>query len=78
MNNLKSFLHLQHTRHQLSLDIAGLRGLVMDSVNYSGDYFAYLFIPANETTLYHKRMPIADRYHLRRPTVETNYKVEPC
>jgi hypothetical protein len=34
----QSFLHLQHTRHQLSLDGAGLHGLDVGSVNYSSDY----------------------------------------
>jgi hypothetical protein len=56
----ESSLHLQHTRHQISLDGAGLRGLDMDSVNFSSDYFAYLCIPASETTLHQKRMPNAD------------------
>jgi hypothetical protein len=48
------FLHLQHTRHQLSLEGAGLRGLDVDSANSSSDYFAYLCIPASETTLHQK------------------------
>jgi hypothetical protein len=38
----QSFLHLQHTRHQLSLDGAGLLVLDVDSVNSSSDYFANL------------------------------------
>jgi hypothetical protein len=53
-------LALQHTRHQLSLDGAGLCGLDVDSVNSSRDYFVYLCIPANETTLHQKRMSIVD------------------
>jgi hypothetical protein len=53
-------LALKLTRQQLSLDGAGLRGLDVDSLNTSSDYFAYLCIPANETTLHQKEMPIAD------------------
>jgi hypothetical protein len=55
------FLHLQHTRHQLSLDGAGLPGLDVDSVNSNSDYFVYLCIPASETMLHQRRMSIADR-----------------
>jgi hypothetical protein len=47
-------LDLQQTRHQLSLDGAELRGLDVDSVNSSRDYFAYLCIPASENTLQQK------------------------
>jgi hypothetical protein len=47
-------LHLQHNRHQLSLDGAGLNGLDVDSVNSSSDYFAYLCILPNNTTLHQK------------------------
>jgi hypothetical protein len=47
-------LHLQHTKHQLSLDDARLRELDVDSVKSSSDYFAYLFIPGSETT-FHKK-----------------------
>jgi hypothetical protein len=54
-------LALKHTRHQLSLDGAGLHGLDVDSVNSSSDYFAYLYIPASETMLHQRRMSIADR-----------------
>jgi hypothetical protein len=57
---------------------AGLHGLDVDSVNSSIDYFAYLYIPASETTLHQKRMSIAYRSHLRRQTVETNCKNESC
>jgi hypothetical protein len=49
-----SFLHLQHTRYQLSLEGAGLCGLGVDSVNSSSTYFAYFCIPESETTLHHK------------------------
>jgi hypothetical protein len=49
-------LHLQNTRHQLLLDGAGLRGLDVDSVTSSSDYFAYLYIPASETMLHQKRI----------------------
>jgi hypothetical protein len=52
-------LALKHTRHQLTLDGAGLRGLDVDSVNSSSDYFEYLCIPGSETTLHQKRMSIA-------------------
>jgi hypothetical protein len=62
----KFFLHLQHTGHQLSLDGEGLSWLDVDSVNSGIDYFAYLCVPASETTLYQKRISIADRSHLRR------------
>jgi hypothetical protein len=71
-------LHLQHTRHQLSLDGTGLCGLDVNSVNSSGDYFAYLCIPASETTLHQKRMSIADCSHLQQQTEETNCKNELC
>jgi hypothetical protein len=73
----ESFLHLQHTRPQLSLDGAGLRGLDAGSVNSSSDYYAYLYIPASKTTHRQKRMPIADRSHRRRKTVETSCKKNP-
>jgi hypothetical protein len=49
-------LALKDTRHQLSLDEAGLRGLDVDSMNPSSDYFAYLCIPASETALHQKRI----------------------
>jgi hypothetical protein len=73
-----SFFHLQHTGHQLSVDGAGLRVLEVDSVNSSSDYFAYLCIPASETTLHQKRIPIVGRSHFQRQTVETNCRNEPC
>jgi hypothetical protein len=69
-------LALKHTRHQLSLDGAGLRELDVDSVEFSNDYFAYLCIPAGTSTLRQERMPTADRSHLRRQTVDTNCKNE--
>jgi hypothetical protein len=71
----RSFLHLQHTRHELSPDGAGFRGFVVESANLSSDYFAYLCIPASETARRQKRMPIVDRSQLRRQTVETNSKI---
>jgi hypothetical protein len=46
------------------LDEAGRRGLDVHYVNSSGDYFAYLCIPASETTLHQEKMSIADRYRL--------------
>jgi hypothetical protein len=54
-------------------------GLDVDSVNSSGDYFAYVHvcIPASETALHQKRMSVADPSHLRLQTVETNRKNEP-
>jgi hypothetical protein len=73
----QSFLHVKHTGHQLSLDGAGLHGLDVDCVNSSSDHFAYLCISVSETMLDQKRMPIADRSHLRRQTVETNCTNEP-
>jgi hypothetical protein len=60
----QSFLHLQHARHQLSLDGAGLPELDVDSVNPSSNYFAYLYMLASETTLHQKRMSIAGGSHL--------------
>jgi hypothetical protein len=33
----RPFVHLQQTRHQLSLNGEGLRGLEVDSVNFSSD-----------------------------------------
>jgi hypothetical protein len=54
----QSILHLQHTRHQLSLDGAGLCWLDVDPVNSCIDYFAYLCTPASETVLHQKRMPV--------------------
>jgi hypothetical protein len=62
----------------ISLDGAGLHGSDVDSVDSSSDYFAHLCIPESETTLHQKRMSIANRSHLRRQTIETNYKNEPC
>jgi hypothetical protein len=47
-------------------------------VNSSRDYFVYLCIPANETTLHQKRMSIVDWSHLWRQMVETKCKNEPC
>jgi hypothetical protein len=44
---------------------SGIRGLDVDYVDSSSDYFAYLGIPASETTLQQKRMSIADRSHFR-------------
>jgi hypothetical protein len=58
-------LALTAPRHKPSLDGAGLRGLDMDSVNSSSNYFAYLCIPASETTFLQKRMSIADQSHLQ-------------
>jgi hypothetical protein len=49
-----SFLHLEHTRHQLSLDGAGLCRLDVDSENSSSNYFVYLCIPAREPMLLRK------------------------
>jgi hypothetical protein len=68
----QSFLHLQHTRHQFSLNGAGLRGLDVDCVKSSSDYFAYLCIPSSETTLHWKRMSHSTT------DLETNYKNESC
>jgi hypothetical protein len=73
-----SSLHLQHTRHQFSLDGAGTYGLDVVSANYNCDYFEYLCIPASGIMLYHKRMSSADRSHIRRQAVETGCKNEPC
>jgi hypothetical protein len=72
------FLHLEHTRHQLSLDEVRLRRSDVDSVTSSSDYFAYLCIPASETTLHQKRMSTVERFHLQQQIVETNRKNEPC
>jgi hypothetical protein len=63
-NTGATILALKHIRHQLSLDGAGL-GLNVDSVKYSSDYFAYLCIPASETTLHQKRTLIADQFRFR-------------
>jgi hypothetical protein len=57
-------LALKAHQTQLSLDGPGLHRLDVDSVNYSRNYFAYLYIPASETMLHHTRMLIVDRYHL--------------
>jgi hypothetical protein len=65
------------TRHELPVDGAGLRGLGVHSMNSSSDYFAYLCIPASETTLHQKRMPTADRSQLQRHAAEINSKNEP-
>jgi hypothetical protein len=48
-------MHIQHTRHQLPLDGVGLRGLDVDSVNSSSDYFTYLCIHASES-MHHLNM----------------------
>jgi hypothetical protein len=69
------------TAHQdtnFSVDGAAFRGLDVDPVNSSSDYFACLCIPASEPTLHQKRMSTADRSHLRRHTAETNSKNKPC
>lgn len=73
-------IRLALTAHQTptSLGGAGLHGLDVDSVNFSCDYFVYLHIPANETTLHRKRMSTADRSHLRRQAVETIAKINPA
>jgi hypothetical protein len=72
----QSFMHLQHTRHQISLDGVGLRGLDVDSVNPSSDYFAYLCIPASEITLLQKRcrLPIDLTFddRLQKPSEKIN------
>jgi hypothetical protein len=60
------------------VDGAGLRGLDVESFNSSTNYFAYLCIPASETTLYQKRMIVVDQCHLQRQAVETSCKNEPC
>jgi hypothetical protein len=70
----QSFLHLQHTRHQLSLDGAGLHELDVDSVKSSSDYFPYSCIPSSETTLHQEGMSTTDRSHFRSQTVENNCK----
>jgi hypothetical protein len=70
-------LDLQHTRHKLLLDRAGLRGLDVDSVSSTSDYFACFCIPASETTLQQERMSVAHGSQLRRQTVETSCKSEP-
>jgi hypothetical protein len=73
----ESPLHLRHTRHQLSLDEAGLHGSVVESVN-SIVIFCVLMYPASETKLHQKRISTADQSHLRWQTVETKCKIEPC
>jgi hypothetical protein len=75
-NTRTTILALKHTRHQLSLDGTGLRELDVDSVNSSSDYFAYLCIPASETTLHQKRISIVNRSRLRRQSVKTKCKNE--
>jgi hypothetical protein len=49
---LQSFLHLQLTMHQLSLDGAGLRGSDVDSNNSPSNYLVYLCILASENGLH--------------------------
>jgi hypothetical protein len=46
-----TYLALMHTRHQFSLDGAGLCGLDVDTVNSNSNYFLYLSISASETML---------------------------
>jgi hypothetical protein len=56
-----TILHvLKAHQTQLSLDGLGLRGLDVDSVNYSRNYFEYLYIPASETMPHQKRMSSVD------------------
>jgi hypothetical protein len=43
---------------------AGLRGLDVDSVNSSSDYFAYVCIPAIEATLHQKRTLLTSSHGL--------------
>jgi hypothetical protein len=53
IKNRGTRISLALTAHQtLSLDGARLHGLGVDSINSSNDYFAYLCIPASETTLH--------------------------
>jgi hypothetical protein len=74
----QSFLHLQYTVHQLSLVGIGLHGEIVDSMDSSSNYFVFLCSPISETSFHWERISIADRSHLRRQTVETNCKNEPC
>jgi hypothetical protein len=53
------------------------RGLDVDSVNSSSDYFAYLCISASETKFRQKRMSIVAQSHLQQQNVETTCKTEP-
>jgi hypothetical protein len=74
----QSFLPLQHSRLQFSVDGAGLRGLDVDSMNSSSNYFAYLCHYASESTLHQKRMSIADWSHLWWQIVESKCYNGPC
>jgi hypothetical protein len=74
----QSALHLQCTKHQLSLDGAGFRGLDVNSLNSRSHYFVHLCIHASEPTLHQKRTSIADWSHLRWQTAKINWKNEPC
>jgi hypothetical protein len=80
LNNTDTTIRLALAAHQTQTfpERSGLRGLDVDCVNSSSDYFAYLCIPASETTRHQKRMSIADRSHLRRQSIETSCKNEPC
>jgi hypothetical protein len=62
LKNTGTAILLALAAHQttLLLDGAGFHGLDVDCVNFSTDYFAHLCIPANETTLHHKRMSVSD------------------
>jgi hypothetical protein len=71
-------MHLQHIQHQLSLDGAGLRGSDVESTNSSSDCFKCLCISASKPKLQQNRISIENRSHLRRQTVETNFKLNPA
>jgi hypothetical protein len=56
---------------------AGRRGLDVDFVKCSRDYFAYLCIPSGETTRNQKRMLVFVSISPSKQNVETNNKNEP-
>jgi hypothetical protein len=80
LKNMGPTIHLALTAHQTptSLDGAGLRGLNVDCMKSSSNYFAYLCIPASETMHHPKKISIADQSHLQQQPVETNCKNKPC
>jgi hypothetical protein len=69
-------LHLQHTRHQFSLDGAGLRGLDVVSENFSSDILRIYVSLQAEPRFIRKQCQLridvtfGDRLH--KPTAKTN------
>jgi hypothetical protein len=71
-------LHLQHTRHQLSLDGAELHGLYVHSGSPVATILCIYVSLQVKPCFIRKECKTADGSHLRQQTIETNGKNEPC